>query len=319
MKNTTNLNLRKPESTDNVSIDDLNYNVDELDKEFKPTIDPLVVPSGNVGLVKTLLGGIVNRIKSITGKTNWWDTPSKTLEDLNTHIVNHPSVTLATATTALTSGGTGAVGTSGNVARQDHTHSLPAYPTTLPANDVYAWAKSSTKPTYIASEVGALASGGTAVNSNALGGVSLATLRAEIKANGGDIVGKNILHEQIQIASPGAGVAATTFITLKSYSNAKGGMVRMLNVVPPKNSYYGYKGFITVVVDGVTVIADAKTEEIISSPNDSSGTSVIKTIASLDIPFKTSVVISLRGQIPSLSGTYTGENGFTNLLYYINQ
>lgn len=36
--------------------------------------------------------------------------------------------------------------------------SLPAYPTTLPASDVSAWAKASTKPTYTASEVGALPS-----------------------------------------------------------------------------------------------------------------------------------------------------------------
>lgn len=39
-------------------------------------------------------------------------------------------------------------------------------PTTLPASDVYAWAKQSTKPTYTASEVGALASNGTAVNAS---------------------------------------------------------------------------------------------------------------------------------------------------------
>ena len=39
-------------------------------------------------------------------------------------------------------------------------------PTTLPASDVYAWAKASTKPTYTASEVGALPSNGTAVNSS---------------------------------------------------------------------------------------------------------------------------------------------------------
>ena len=34
--------------------------------------------------------------------------------------------------------------------------SLPAYPATLPASDVSSWAKASTKPTYTASEVGAL-------------------------------------------------------------------------------------------------------------------------------------------------------------------
>jgi hypothetical protein len=39
---------------------------------------------------------------------------------------------------------------------------IPSYPTSLPASDVYAWAKAATKPTYTASEVGALSvSGGT--------------------------------------------------------------------------------------------------------------------------------------------------------------
>ena len=33
---------------------------------------------------------------------------------------------------------------------------LPAYPTTLPASDVSSWAKQSSKPTYTATEVGAL-------------------------------------------------------------------------------------------------------------------------------------------------------------------
>lgn len=36
--------------------------------------------------------------------------------------------------------------------------SLPAYPTSLPASDVYSWAKAATKPTYTASEVGAATS-----------------------------------------------------------------------------------------------------------------------------------------------------------------
>lgn len=39
-------------------------------------------------------------------------------------------------------------------------------PTTLPASDVYEWAKASTKPAYTASEVGALASDGTAANAS---------------------------------------------------------------------------------------------------------------------------------------------------------
>ena len=39
-------------------------------------------------------------------------------------------------------------------------------PTSLPASDVYDWAKEATKPTYTSAEVGALASNGTAVNAS---------------------------------------------------------------------------------------------------------------------------------------------------------
>lgn len=45
--------------------------------------------------------------------------------------------------------------------------SLPAYPTSLPASDVYSWAKASSKPSYTASEVGAVPTSRT-VNGKAL-------------------------------------------------------------------------------------------------------------------------------------------------------
>ena len=50
--------------------------------------------------------------------------------------------------------------------------SLPAYPTSLPASDVYAWAKASSKPSYIYSEVGAAAADHT--HSNYLTGITKA-------------------------------------------------------------------------------------------------------------------------------------------------
>ena len=52
--------------------------------------------------------------------------------------------------------------------------SLPAYPTSLPASDVYSWAKASSKPSYTASEVGAIAT----TAKGATGGV------AELDSNG---------------------------------------------------------------------------------------------------------------------------------------
>lgn len=45
---------------------------------------------------------------------------------------------------------------------------IPAYPTTLPASDVYSWAKASTKPTYTASEVGAASTAVATTSSNGL-------------------------------------------------------------------------------------------------------------------------------------------------------
>jgi hypothetical protein len=45
---------------------------------------------------------------------------------------------------------------SGNHPTTTTDYGLPAYPTTLPASDVYSWAKSATKPTYTYSEVGAM-------------------------------------------------------------------------------------------------------------------------------------------------------------------
>ncbi|WDU82261.1 hypothetical protein [Caloramator sp. Dgby_cultured_2] len=55
-------------------------------EEGNRTIDPAQVPASNQGSLRQLLDWFANRIKAITGKTNWYDTPSKTLEDLNTHI-----------------------------------------------------------------------------------------------------------------------------------------------------------------------------------------------------------------------------------------
>lgn len=43
-------------------------------------------------------------------------------------------VSYGTTTAGLTSGGTGIAGSSGDVSRADHTHSLPSYPTSLPAD-----------------------------------------------------------------------------------------------------------------------------------------------------------------------------------------
>ncbi|QCX32444.1 hypothetical protein FDN13_01320 [Caloramator sp. E03] len=55
-------------------------------EEGSRTIDQAQTPSSNQGNLRQFLDWFANRIKAITGKTNWYDAPSKTLEDLNNHI-----------------------------------------------------------------------------------------------------------------------------------------------------------------------------------------------------------------------------------------
>lgn len=50
--------------------------------------------------------------------------------------------------------------------REDGTWAEPAYPTTLPASDVYSWAKEPTKPTYIMSEVASISAQAITTNTS---------------------------------------------------------------------------------------------------------------------------------------------------------
>ncbi|MCP1355472.1 hypothetical protein [Aneurinibacillus migulanus] len=52
------------------------------------TVDPTQAPTGNVGTLTQQLSWIANRLKAITGKTNWYDNPAITLESINTTISN---------------------------------------------------------------------------------------------------------------------------------------------------------------------------------------------------------------------------------------
>ncbi len=72
-----------------------------------------------------------------------------------------------------------------NFAPSGHTHSraqITDFPSSMPASDVYAWAKSSSKPAYTAAEVGALPISGGAIT----GGLSVSS---DISTNGAVGVG----------------------------------------------------------------------------------------------------------------------------------
>ncbi|MGE5631698.1 MAG: phage tail protein [Caulobacteraceae bacterium] len=54
------------------------------------TVDQTQAPAspGN-GKISQLFNWLANRIKAITGKPNWWDAPTKNLEELNTALTTH--------------------------------------------------------------------------------------------------------------------------------------------------------------------------------------------------------------------------------------
>ncbi len=92
MQTTPNYGLKKPDANDTVNIADLNANADTLDSALTPTADPTQVPTGNgPGKLVQWVGWLANRIKAITGKTNWYDAPDITLATLAAHKSRHAS------------------------------------------------------------------------------------------------------------------------------------------------------------------------------------------------------------------------------------
>lgn len=96
MKKTTNYQLNKIELTDSPpDITVLNPNWDTIDQKMKEneeietgqrTINQSSTPSGNTGTLQNILNWFANRIRAITGKTNWWSSPDITLADTKTHV-----------------------------------------------------------------------------------------------------------------------------------------------------------------------------------------------------------------------------------------
>ena len=90
MEYTTNYNLKKLQDNDNADLPSLCDNFNIIDEALTPAVDQATAPPAvnQKGKLAVVLGWIANRIKAITGKTNWWDAPAKTLQDLHTHITN---------------------------------------------------------------------------------------------------------------------------------------------------------------------------------------------------------------------------------------
>lgn len=99
-KTTTNYSFKKPLYSENADVAVLNENLDVLDEILTPTISANTnPPSGSKGKVADILGWLANRVKAITGKSNWNADPSVTLEDCKNHMQSgsHTNATVVAA------------------------------------------------------------------------------------------------------------------------------------------------------------------------------------------------------------------------------
>jgi hypothetical protein len=84
---TPNYQFKKPLGNENVTRLAYRENIDLLDAALGPTADPTLAPTGNgPGKLVQWVSWFANRIRAITGKANWWDTPATTLEAAKSHI-----------------------------------------------------------------------------------------------------------------------------------------------------------------------------------------------------------------------------------------
>ncbi len=85
---TKNYELTKPDAaTEYYDINVQNENMNKIDAALEPTADPEQIPASNgPGKLQLWISWIANRIKAITGKTNWYDAPATTLEAAKSHL-----------------------------------------------------------------------------------------------------------------------------------------------------------------------------------------------------------------------------------------
>lgn len=86
--NTLNYSFKKPFYSESADVSVINENMDTLDEALMVTANQTNMPpqENTKSKLSTVIGWLANRIKAITGKTNWWETPSTTLEICNAHI-----------------------------------------------------------------------------------------------------------------------------------------------------------------------------------------------------------------------------------------
>lgn len=87
---TPNYGLNQWQGNEYVKREDFVDDNAKIDAALTPTADPAQAPTSN-GPFKLVnwVSYFTNRIKAITGLANWWNTPDKSLKDLDDEITTH--------------------------------------------------------------------------------------------------------------------------------------------------------------------------------------------------------------------------------------
>lgn len=128
---------------------------------------------------------------------------------------------------------------------------LPAYPTTLPASDVSAWAKASVKPTYTKAEVGL----GNVTNARQIAGLSTGTTADHVVAFGAD--GYTVKDTGFTIAKS---VPSNAKFTDTTYTVANASTAGLVKSATGANK-------VTVNTDGTMNVGSVSTDTITNGAN----------------------------------------------------
>lgn len=174
----------------------------------------------------------------------------------------HPMTDVDGLETALSGKATSAQGTKADTAVQSiklggvekkvgTTVELPAYPTTLPASDVSAWAKASVKPTYTKTEVGL----GNVTNTKQIAGLASGTTVDHVVAFGED--GYTVKDTGFTIAKS---VPANAKFTDTTYAVANASAAGLVKSSTGANK-------VSVNTDGTMNVASVSTDTIANGAN----------------------------------------------------
>lgn len=174
----------------------------------------------------------------------------------------HPMTDVNGLETALAGKATSAQGTKADTAVQSvklggvekkvgTTVELPAYPTTLPASDVSAWAKAPQKPSYTKAEIGL----GTVTNVRQIAGLSTGTTVDHVVAFGAD--GYTVKDTGFTI---GKSVPSNALFTDTTYKAANASTLGLVKSASGANK-------VTVASDGTMNVGSVSTDTITNGAN----------------------------------------------------